>query len=274
MPELPEVETICRGLASTLIGKRFINVQTFRDNLRFPFPDNFTKSLDGRKVTRVSRRAKYILIHLDNNTTLMAHLGMSGRIIIHASFRNMREKHDHVVFHTEDGSEIVFNDPRRFGMMDVTESDKIGEHKLIKNLGLEPLENNFTGDSLHEMLKNRKVPAKVAIMNANLVVGVGNIYACESLFHSKILPTRIAGSLSSGECTKLSKNIKIVLQEAIKSGGSTLKDYVNSSGESGYFQHNFKVYGREGDDCDFCGTKIKRIVQGGRSTFFCDMCQA
>lgn len=273
MPELPEVETICRGLASTLIGKKFINVQTFRDNLRFPFPSNFTKSLEGRKVAGISRRAKYIFITLDNNTTLIMHLGMSGRIIIHTSLRNAREKHDHVVFHTDDGNEIVFNDPRRFGMMDLADSDKVSEHKLIKNLGLEPLESNFSGEALHYLLRSRKVPVKLAIMNANLVVGVGNIYACESLFRSNIIPTRSAGSVSPEECNKLSGDIKIILQEAIKAGGSTLKDYVTSSGKAGYFQHNFKVYGRENDPCVTCGNPIKKIVQGGRSTFFCGACQ-
>ena len=273
MPELPEVETICRGLAKTLIGHKFARVQTFRDNLRFPFPKDFCKSLEGHKITAIERRAKYILINLDNGTTLIVHLGMSGRIVVHNNLRNKHDKHDHVIFQTDTGKEIVFNDPRRFGMMDIANSNETNIHKVIKDLGLEPLKNSFDGKALHELLKNRKVPVKLAIMNANLVVGVGNIYACESLFRSHILPARPASSLSLKECDTLASDIKIVLAEAIEAGGSTLKDYVAASGEAGYFQHNFKVYGREGQACVVCGHEIKRIVQGGRSTFFCSTCQ-
>ncbi len=273
MPELPEVETICRGLSGAIIGRKFIKVQNFRENLRFPFPVNFVKNLEDRKVEAITRRAKYILIHLDNGTTLMVHLGMSGRMVVHNALRNSRDKHDHVIFHDDMGKEIVFNDPRRFGMMDIVNSSAINEHKLIKDLGLEPLLDSFNGQALHEMLKGRKVPVKLAIMNANLVVGVGNIYACESLFSSGISPLRLAGSLSLEECNTLASEIKKVLLEAIKAGGSTLKDYVASSGEAGYFQHNFKVYGREGQPCVTCDDEIKRIVQGGRSTFYCGNCQ-
>jgi len=274
MPELPEVETVCRGLANTLIGRKFVRVQNFRENLRFPFPRDFAKNLEGREVRNISRRAKYILISLDNNTTLIVHLGMSGRMVAHNSLRNQMDKHDHVIFQTDNGKEIVFNDPRRFGMMDIVNSNDVAAHKVIKDLGIEPLEDAFNGAALHGLLKNRKMPVKLAIMNANLVVGVGNIYACESLFRAGILPTRASNEISPAECNKLAKDIKIVLLDAIKAGGSTLKDYVASSGEAGYFQHNFKVYGRENQPCGVCGNDIKRIVQGGRSTFFCSTCQS
>lgn len=273
MPELPEVETVCRGLADTLIGRKFVRAQNFRENLRFPFPPNFSKQLENRQIKSIARRAKYILINFDNATTLIIHLGMSGRIVVHNAFRNKSDKHDHVVFYTDDGKEIVFNDPRRFGMMDIVKSDKVNEHKVIKDLGIEPLGDSFNSITLYNLLKNRKVPVKSAIMNANLVVGVGNIYACESLFRSNIAPTRLAGSILEQECDKLALTIKTVLDEAIKSGGSTLKDYVTSSGEAGYFQHNFKVYGKENQPCEVCSNNIKRIIQGGRSTFFCGACQ-
>lgn len=273
MPELPEVETVCRGLESTIKGHKFVRVQNFRDNLRTAFPANFAKNLEGRKVTGIARRAKYILINLDNNTTLIVHLGMSGRMVVYPHLRNKQEKHDHVIFQDDAGREIVFNDPRRFGMMDIVSTDKIGQHKAIRDLGVEPLEDSFDGKALQALLKGRKIPVKLAIMNANLVVGVGNIYACESLLRSGIAPTREAQSLSLKECNKLAADIKIVLEAAIKAGGSTLKDYVASSGEAGYFQHNFKVYGRENQPCTSCGSEIKRIVQGGRSTFFCGKCQ-
>lgn len=273
MPELPEVETVCRGIRNTLSGTKFVRVQKFRDNLRFPFPANFTANLEGRKIIGVSRRAKYILIHLDNNNTLIVHLGMSGRIVIHPSFRNQMDKHDHVVFQTDNGMEVVFNDPRRFGMMDIVNSNAIISHKCIKDLGFEPLEDEFDGEALYNILKNRKIPVKLAIMNANLVVGVGNIYACESLFRSKISPIRAANGIMPTECNILSQDIKTVLGEAIIAGGSTLRDYVASSGEAGYFQHNFNVYGKEGQKCTICQHEIARIVQAGRSTFFCKTCQ-
>lgn len=273
MPELPEVETICRGLAGSLVGRKFARVQQFRDNLRFALPQDFVAKLQGRNVIGINRRAKYILINLDNNTTLIIHLGMSGRMVVHDAPRNKIDKHDHVIFQTDAGREIVFNDPRRFGMMDIVATGAINEHKSIQNLGLEPLGDDFSGESLRSLLKNRKIPIKLAIMNANLVVGVGNIYACEALFRAKILPTKPANTLTKVECNILAECIKTVLNEAITAGGSTLRDYVTSSGQAGYFQHNFKVYGRENQPCARCGGNITRIVQGGRSTFLCGGCQ-
>lgn len=273
MPELPEIETVCRGLSSVLPGERLTNVLKFRDNLRFPIPRNLTEKLRDKIVKNITRRAKYVLVHLDDGYTLILHLGMSGRVIVHNKKREKRDKHDHVIFYTESGLEIVFNDPRRFGMVDIAHSNEIANHKCIKHLGIEPLSDKFNGKYLHELLKGRKTPIKLAIMNAALIVGVGNIYACESLFRSKILPARAASSLSGDECSALASNIKVVLQEAIKAGGSTLRDYVTSSGESGYFQHHFKVYGREKEQCICCHQGIVRIVQGGRSTFFCKNCQ-
>ncbi len=273
MPELPEVVTVCRGLNATLLGREFVRVQNFRDNLRFPLPPGFSNSLENRKIIGISRRAKYILLALDNATTLIMHLGMSGRIVVHNALRNKADKHDHVIFCTNDGKEIVFNDPRRFGMMDIVASAQLNEHKAIKHLGIEPLANEFNGKILYSLLQNRKTPVKLAIMNAQLIVGVGNIYACESLFRAGLKPSREGGKLSLRECTKLADCIKTVLNEAIIAGGSSLRDYVTSSGQTGYFQHNFKVYGRENQACNACGSNITRIVQGGRSTFFCPDCQ-
>jgi formamidopyrimidine-DNA glycosylase len=273
MPELPEVETVCHGLASALIGRKFVSVRNLRENLRFPFPKDFARNLEGRAVKNITRRAKYILINLDNATTLIVHLGMSGRMVAHNCLRNQMDKHDHVIFQTDDGKEIVFNDPRRFGMMDIVNSNDVAAHKLIKDLGIEPLDDAFNGEYLYSLLKNRKIPVKLAVMNANLVVGVGNIYACESLFRAGILPTCPSNEITITACRKLAGDIKIILLDAIKSGGSTLKDYVSSSGQAGYFQHNFKVYGRENQPCGVCQSAIKRIVQGGRSSFYCSACQ-
>ena len=273
MPELPEVETVCRGLAATLIGCKFSTVQNFRPNLRFPFPKDFTKNLEGRRIQAISRRAKYILINLDNATTLILHLGMSGRLVLYNTLRNRIDKHDHVIFKTDDDKEVVFNDPRRFGMMDIINSNMLSKHKAIKTLGIEPLSDEFDGEFLYNLLKKRKIAIKLAIMNATLVVGVGNIYACEALFRSQILPMRSSCELSTKDCAVLVGNIKNVLLEAIDAGGSTLRDYVASSGKAGYFQYQFKVYGCENQPCQVCCNKILRVAQGGRSSFFCAKCQ-
>ncbi len=273
MPELPEVETVCRGLLQSLAGNKIAKVVNFRNNLRFPLPQNLNKILIDKQIKDIKRRAKYILISLDDNITLLMHLGMSGKIIIHNKPRENRDKHDHVIFYTADNKEIVFNDPRRFGMIDLVASTQINQHKLIAKLGIEPLEDSFNGKSLQNLLMGRKQPIKLAIMDANLIVGIGNIYACEALFRSKISPQRPAGSLHNKECNILANNIKITLQEAIDLGGSTLRDYVTTSGGKGYFQHKFKVYGKEGESCSLCAYPIIRITQGGRSTFFCANCQ-
>lgn len=273
MPELPEVETVCNGLRQTILNKKIIKAENFRPNLRIPFPANFSTHLKDKLVKSVERRAKYIIITLDDDSIVIAHLGMSGKMVVHQNFQNKREKHDHAVFQFEDGMEMVFNDTRRFGLITFSDVANLNSHKLIANLGLEPLEDRFDGEALYEILQRKSIPIKSSIMDASLVVGVGNIYACEALFRSNIDPLKKSNKLSKEQCVILAGNIKTVLNEAILSGGSTLRDYVQSSGSTGYFQHNFQVYGRDGESCNICKNKIKRIKQSGRSTFYCDNCQ-
>lgn len=273
MPELPEVETVCRGLEQNILNQTIVNAENFRPNLRIPFPDNFSEALKNRTIIDIKRRAKYILITLDDDTVVIAHLGMSGKMVVHENFQNERKKHDHAIFQFDNGKEVVFNDTRRFGLITFSSKNTLNSHKLIANLGVEPLDDIFDGEKLYKMLCKKNVPVKSAIMDASLVVGVGNIYACEALFRSGIDPVRKASSIRKEECELLCKNIRNILQEAIKSGGSTLRDYVQSSGESGYFQHSFAVYGRNGEPCNVCKTEILRIKQSGRSTFLCKECQ-
>lgn len=273
MPELPEVETVCRGLRESLVGEVFSHVEKYREDLRIPFPANLSYQLEGHKIIAVKRRAKYILIELDNDIVIIAHLGMSGKFILHNAFRNWKDKHDHVVFRFSNGIELVLNDPRRFGLLTTANKNEINSHKLIAHLGIEPLEDGFNHKVLYRLLQKKNIPVKNAIMDAGLVVGVGNIYACESLFDSGISPFRKASEISPEECKKLTTAIKEILQKAIIAGGSTLKDYANSSGEAGYFQHSFKVYGKDKEACIVCNKEIKRQKQSGRSTFFCGNCQ-
>lgn len=271
MPELPEVETVMRGLSAVLMGRHFTSIEMRRKNLRFALPKSMDEHLCGKKITGLSRRAKYILISFTGNKTLIVHLGMSGRMVIDNG-ASQPHKHDHVIFQTSAHHQIKFNDPRRFGMMDVVDSDKVHQHKLLKHLGVEPLDTAFSGAALHAKLKSKKVAVKLAIMDQQVVVGVGNIYACEALFASHIHPQRPSHSLSLDECAALVAAIKSVLKRAIAKGGSSLRDYVQADGELGYFQHEFAVYGREGEPCKGCTCKSKkvlRITQGGRSTFFC-----
>jgi len=273
MPELPEVETVCAGLRQTILNKKIVNAEHLRPNLRIPFPANFSEHLSNKIIKSVERRAKYIIITLDDDSIIIAHLGMSGKMVVYNSFQNQRQKHDHAVFRFDSGIEMVFNDTRRFGLITFSDVANLNSHKLIANLGLEPLEEEFNGDALYSILQKKQTPIKNTIMDASLVVGVGNIYACEALFRSKINPSSKSNTISKEKCDLLANNIKNILQEAIQSGGSTLRDYVQSSGDSGYFQHNFNVYGRAGEPCNVCGNEVKRIKQSGRSTFFCDSCQ-
>ena len=266
MPELPEVETVRVGLSRSWIGKRIDGVELRRAGLRFPFPDGLEKRLAGRTITAIRRRAKYLLIDLDNKDILLSHLGMSGKWTLDAS--SCEGKHDHVVIHLDDGSMSVYNDPRRFGVLDIYNGDS---HKLLDHLGPEPLEE-WTGMDLYEKLQRRKSPIKICILDQKVVVGVGNIYACEALNRSHISPTRISNKITKKECDVLVNEIKIILAEAIQAGGSTLRDFAGVDGELGYFPHQFKVYDKEGSDCD-CGGIVERLVQGGRSTFWCRSCQ-
>jgi formamidopyrimidine-DNA glycosylase len=275
MPELPEVETVVRGLTPHLKNRRIMKVELRRADLRVPFPKHFVKRLEGVTIIGLTRRAKYILIALDSGETLIIHLGMSGSLV----FRDTEKKHDHVVFTFDDGKKLVFNDPRRFGLMELTKDPST--HKLFAHLGAEPLDKAFNAVTLQASLKRRHTPIKTAMMDQKIVVGVGNIYASESLFLARISPLRKASSLKPEEYQALVKAIQTTLKAAIRSGGSTLRDFVRSSGDAGYFQHAFKVYGREGKPC-LCSAKpdtlnstplIKRIMQQGRATYYCSECQ-
>ncbi|PIR31981.1 MAG: DNA-formamidopyrimidine glycosylase [Alphaproteobacteria bacterium CG11_big_fil_rev_8_21_14_0_20_44_7] len=264
MPELPEVQTVCDELENFLPGRHFSQIITLRDKIRVPIPD--LTVIEGLKIKQVHRRAKYIVINLTDNPPLIIHLGMSGKITIGEP--QERKKHDHVVFELDDGSEMVFNDARRFGLV------TLGGDDLFAHLGVEPLSEEFDTDYLYAKLSNKSAPVKNIIMNQEVVVGVGNIYASEALFRSGILPSRAANKIKHKECELLVQNIKAVLREAIASGGSTLRDYVRSSGDLGYFQHSHKVYGREGEACVSCSSEIKMMRQAGRSSFYCSICQS
>lgn len=274
MPELPEVETVKRALVDNILDNQIFSVKAFRKNLRYDFPVNMDKILNNRTISKIERRAKYILIYLkEDDNVIVIHLGMSGKLLIKPFEYNNYDKHDHLVIGLED-KKLIFNDPRRFGLFTIIKSSEIAKHKLFANLGIEPLESNFGGNMLLDLLKNKaKTNIKNAIMDQSLIVGVGNIYACESLFLSKIMPTRIASSLSPQECNILVLNIKQILGDAIKLGGSTLKDYASVNGNSGYFQNNFFVYGRYNLPCNICNNHIKKVKQNGRTTFYCDHCQ-
>ena len=296
MPELPEVETVCRGLAPAMEGQRFKRIEVRRRDLRIPIPEDFEDKLMGRKITHIGRRAKYIVAQCDDGTALLVHLGMSGRMVIlqetdtamPGSFVHgpqspemSKERgtgwgaHDHVIFHMEGGVRIVFNDHRRFGLMALAAQDRLAQHKLLKDIGVEPLGNSFSGPYLAKKLQGRKTPIKAALLNQHVVAGIGNIYACEALFRAGISPRRSSHTIGPKRAEKLVAAVKSVLAEAIEAGGSTLRDYAHADGELGYFQHSFSVYDREGDACvtPGCTGKIKRIVQSNRSTFFCGFCQ-
>lgn len=282
MPELPEVETVCRGIAPELIGQRLTKIVTRRADLRTPFPPDFVMRLENRRILSVTRRAKYILIHLEGALVLVIHLGMSGSLVMHPKGKAPALRtHDHVIFTLDNGMEMRFHDPRRFGLMALVDKSELATHPLFAHLGPEPLDRKFTATYLQKSLKTRKIPIKTAIMNQEIVVGVGNIYASEALFLAHILPTRPADTLKAKEYQALVEAIRHTLQAAIKSGGSTLRDYVRSSGDPGYFQHDFKVYQREGLPCLCCAPKdtmklsplVKKIVQQNRATYYCPKCQ-
>ena len=275
MPELPEVETVMRGMQPALEGKKLINIEARCDSLRWPIPNNFADRLRGRRVINIARRAKYILWYLDDETVMILHLGMSGRVSITAKRPSKIEKHDHLIFTTEEGAVIRFNDARRFGMVDLSTSGSIFQHKLLRQIGPEPLSNDFNELSLKEMLRGKKTTIKNALLDQRVVAGLGNIYVCESLFRSNISPKRLALNVKGKRLKALSINIREVLNEAILAGGSSLRDHAQTNGDIGYFQHNFMVYGREGQACkkNGCGNKVNRIIQSGRSTFYCTKCQ-
>lgn len=274
MPELPEVETVCRGLALKMEGRVLAKVEQRRPNLRIPFPERMVERLTGRRVVTIRRRAKYILIHLDDGQVLIVHLGMSGRMTIGRDL-GPPLPHDHVMFTTDDGSEVRFNDARRFGLMALTGEDELDRHPLLASLGPEPLGNGFDAGTLSDALRSKITPIKAALLDQTVVAGLGNIYVCEALFWSGISPRRIAATVAGRRAERLVPAIREVLTRAIEAGGSTLRDYVQSSGELGYFQHQFAVYDREGQACPGCTCDVgrtggvQRIVQANRSTFYC-----
>ncbi len=273
MPELPEVETVCRGLAVVLEGRRIARLDLRRRDLRIPFPKGLVAAVTGARILKIHRRAKYVLMDLDNDLVLIAHLGMSGRMVV-AKKGAPLEKHDHVIFVTDDETEVRFNDPRRFGLLTFTPVSELDGHKLFRHLGPDPLGNRFNPEVLSAALKGRKTSIKTALLDQRIVVGVGNIYACESLYRAGISPKRKASTIPGERAERLVPAIRAVLKEAIASGGSSLRDHKQPSGELGAFQHSWQVYGRPGKPCKrHPDTAIKRIVQGGRSTFFCPRCQ-
>ena len=277
MPELPEVETVRMGLLPMLEGHKFVKVEVRRGDLRVPFPKDFAKRLTGRRVRRLWRRAKYLLAELDGGETLVIHLGMSGRMSVYAEGRAPTGlgKHDHVVMETDAPARIVFTDHRRFGLMTLIDTATIDGDKLFKGLGVEPLSDEFDAAYLARVLKSKKTPVKSALLDQHVIAGLGNIYVCEALFRAKISPRRLAAKVQKVSMAPLTLAIKTVLEQAIKAGGSTLRDYKKVDGELGYFQHHFAVYDRTGEPCPKkgCGGTIKRIVQAGRSTFYCPTCQ-
>jgi formamidopyrimidine-DNA glycosylase len=275
MPELPEVETVVRGLRPCLEGHRLARVEQRRAGLRFPFPENFVQRLEGRRVDRIGRRAKYILMHLDDGQVLLCHLGMSGRMTVTASADEPPEKHDHVILTTDEGRQVRFNDARRFGIMDLVPETDLDTHPLLAGLGPEPLGNDFNGPELARRLKGKRSPIKAALLDQRVVAGLGNIYVSESLFLARLSPRRKAYTVQGGRAERLAHAVREVLGRAIEAGGSSLRDYVQATGELGYFQHSWAVYGREGEpcpgcDCDLAATGgVRRMVQSNRSTFYC-----
>ncbi|OUR80514.1 DNA-formamidopyrimidine glycosylase [Alphaproteobacteria bacterium 46_93_T64] len=275
MPELPEVETVAKGLEQALLGDQFSKITLRRKDLRFPFPEDFSQKMSGKTITRIGRRAKYLLMTLEDSTVMIGHLGMSGSFRIDTGLNITPDKHDHMIFETEKGITVRYHDPRRFGFMLLTNEQEMAEHPRLKDIGPEPLGNSFSGPVLAKNLSSRKGPIKTAILDQKVVAGIGNIYACEALFRASISPTRVANTIKGKRADLLASTIKEVLNDAILSGGSTLRNYSKTDGELGYFQHKFKVYAHEGDPCPSsdCGHVIERIIQSGRSTFLCSKCQ-
>src|SRR5271170_3174366 len=292
MPELPEVETVRRGLMPAMLGARIDKVELRRPDIRFPFPASFANRLTGRRIVDMSRRAKYLLFQLDSGETLIAHLGMSGSfriedaaaVVIPGEFvreRSKDPKHDHVVLTLDSGRVVTYNDPRRFGFMDLAASGALADHPRLSGLGAEPLAPEFDAPFLAKLFDGARTSLKAALLDQKRIAGLGNIYACEALFRSRLAPTRQARILADGRgaptraAAAIAEAIRNVLEEAIEAGGSTLRDHRQTNGEFGYFQHVFKVYDREGLRCvrERCRGIVARTVHLGRSTFYCATCQ-
>jgi formamidopyrimidine-DNA glycosylase len=298
MPELPEVETVRRGLQPAMEGAKIVHAEARRKDLRFPFQKDFIARLQGQTVTGLGRRAKYLLADLASGDVLLMHLGMSGSFRVVADDaqntpgkfhhpRSADRAHDHVLFRMSSGATVIFNDPRRFGYMKIFARDKIDDEPLLQGLGPEPLGNEFDASMLARACANKKTSLKAALLDQRVVAGLGNIYVCEALFRAHLSPRRLAATLATkktrsspgGEATDQAKHlvnaIHAVLNQAIKAGGSSLRDYRQTTGELGYFQHSFQVYDREGKTCQSpgCGGIVRRFTQNGRSTFWCPKCQ-
>jgi formamidopyrimidine-DNA glycosylase len=293
MPELPEVETVRTGLEPVLKGHRFVRVDQRRKDLRFPLPEHFAERLTGRRVGKVGRRAKYILVHLDKAEVLAVHLGMTGRFSISRRSggkvqlgefthdHGANAKHDHLVFTMSGGAVVTYNDARRFGYMTLIPEDRLGEDAFFRGLGVEPLSDDLNPDYLARRAAGRKTDLKAFLMDQRIVAGLGNIYVCEALFRAGLSPWKVTARLATGSgrptpaAGRLARAIKSVLEDAIRAGGSTLRDYKRANGEIGGFQHHFAIYGREGEACtrQGCRGTVRRRTQGGRSTFYCPACQ-
>ena len=282
MPELPEVETVRRGLQPAMQDQKIMRAEVNRPDLRWPFPPNMAQRLTGARVLRLWRRSKYILLDLDTQETLIVHLGMSGRMLVSGQQigefyqeHPAPEKHAHVVFHMENETRVTFNDARRFGAMDLAPTAEVEMHKMLSSLGQEPLSNYLDDTYLAAALAGRNTPIKSALLDQRLIAGLGNIYVCEVLFRAKISPMRRAKDLPKSQVGSLVPIIRTVLEEAIEAGGSSLKDYRQTGGELGYFQNSFHVYDRESEPCKHagCGGTIARVSQSGRSSFYCPTCQ-
>jgi formamidopyrimidine-DNA glycosylase len=286
VPELPEVETVRRGLAPAMEGARIARAEIRREGLRWPFPPRLAERLEGARVLRLRRRSKYILADLGTGETMLLHLGMSGRVVVSGPeaakvpglFHHALptpSRHDHVVLEMEGGARITFNDARRFGALDLVATDAAEAHPLLAGLGPEPLGNAFNATYLADRFRARKAPIKALLMDQRIVAGLGNIYVCEALFRAGIHPARPAGRIGPARLERLAQAVRAVLAEAIEAGGSSLRDYRQADGELGYFQHAFRVYDREGQPCATpgCPATVRRMVQSGRSTHYCPRCQ-
>ncbi|TPP09605.1 bifunctional DNA-formamidopyrimidine glycosylase/DNA-(apurinic or apyrimidinic site) lyase [Rhizobium glycinendophyticum] len=295
MPELPEVETVRRGLAPTMEGTRIERLELRRPDLRFPLPRDFAARVEGRRIAALSRRAKYLLIDLEDGATIIAHLGMSGSFRIEEGEaadtpgvfhheRSKDEKHDHVLFHldrAEGPARVIYNDPRRFGFMDLVDRADLDDYPAFRDLGPEPVGNMLSANYLASRFADRSQPLKSALLDQKVIAGLGNIYVCEALWRSHLSPTRKVSTLVTKtgkpkqELTLLASSIREVIADAIEAGGSSLRDHIQTDGTLGYFQHFFRAYDREGRDCltEGCGGTVERIVQSGRSTFYCRRCQ-
>ena len=276
MPELPEIETVKLGLEKTVLGSVIVSTKIFRRDLRFPIEERFEKSILNKRVLAVGRRSKYILLFLNNKTTLVLHLGMSGKINvkIENEIDYPAKKHDHLILSFDNGFILIYNDPRRFGFVEIIEGD-YNNYRRFKHIGIEPLLKQFDGKYMWARIKNSTRTLKNILMDQKMVAGLGNIYVSEALWDSQIIPTRVGQNMSLDDCKKLVRSIKKVLGKAINFGGTTLKDYRQVGGEVGYFQNKLKVYGKAGKKCcrQKCQGTVKRAILNGRSTYYCDFCQ-